>query len=222
MTRVFRHPRFVALFVAGLAGVAGCSPSQQSQQSQSDTRTAVRARTTASLRPRIAMDADRLARLATNYRFNQDRDPDPATMSVVTGKNPGVKRKDKPTLKIATAEPGQETTDGEFIARIRSDKRYDGLGIGKGESFIWRDRRGSTKPEDWEVFMISTDPFNVTRLARQKDQLSSGSAAVPRIASYEFLSPTASKLSPVEMVAYGLCIEDPACQPSDHCGYNNQ
>jgi hypothetical protein len=201
--------------------VVGCSkPEQAKSDSLASTGTAP-AGTTGTPRQAVALDSARIVQLASDYDFGPERDPDKATKDVRTSKNHGVRKANKPTkLKIQTATPKKPLPDTLILALITSNGSYDDLGIGNGENYIVREKRGSDDPRDWSVYLISTKPFSITPLTPGTDALSMSSVEQPRIAEYEFDSSGGTGVTNLDSVAYAVCLEDNLCKPSGHCGYN--
>ena len=209
----------VAAFV-----VVGCS---KGEQGRADTAVNARSSTgthaaiTPSLKTPLALDASRMTQLAAEYHFGQPRDPDSAKKDVKTGKNKGAKLSDKPPkLKIMTATPKSPIADTMIVAKITSDGSYEGLGIGPGDNYLVRVKRGSSDAHSWSVFLVATKPFAITSLKADSEELSYGTPGEPRIVSWAFDSSGKVGGKTLDAVAYAFCIDDPTCS-TQHCGYNN-
>jgi hypothetical protein len=212
---------FVTLPLIAAIVVAGCSKPEQAKSDSLAGAGTAPAGTTRTLRQAVTLDSARIAQFASEYDFGPERDPDKATKDVRTTKNHGVKKANKPTkLTIQTATPKRPLPDTLILALITSNGSYDDLGIGNGDNFVVRDKRGSADPHDWSVYLISTKPFSITPLKPGTEALSMTSVEEPRIAEYEFDSSGGTGTSNLDSVAYAVCLEDRLCQPSGHCGYN--
>jgi hypothetical protein len=97
-----------------------------------------------------------------------------------------------------------------ILALVHSDRSYKHLGIAEGDNYVWRDE-SDPKPKKWVTFMVpagaGSDP---KQLKRGKKKYSDGEHSEPRLVR------AVTRLG----VAFGACLDDPACG-SGHCGYGN-
>lgn len=225
MVRLSDCVRLVVLSLTGVA-IVGCS---KSEGTRGDSATAAIAETTpagrsqtTSLRPLEVPDANFISSLASGYAFGPKRSPTSIALPPKSAKNKGVEKKNSPVdLNIQTAILTGPATEPAIVALITSDKEYPGLGIEKDSNYIVRDKRGSSDALDWVTYMVSVRPFGMIRLDRGTDALLAANPHEPRIVSYEFQQKVGtSKPMTVDMVAFGLCIDDPKLCTTGHCGYN--
>jgi hypothetical protein len=100
----------------------------------------------------------------------------------------------------------------EVLAVIDSDRAYPELGILPALNYVWR-YRADTDPTKWEVWLIpERAPRNAKQLTRSAERFTDGDHTEPRLVRAE------KTRAAVVAIAFGACLEDPACQ-SGHCGY---
>jgi hypothetical protein len=224
MVRLSESMRWLTLSLAGAVSVAGCAKTEKGPDTSrvAAARVAAPANTTADFGRLANMDSAGIEKIAESYTFRPKKSPVKGKRSVANHNNPGVALAGAPTLEIEAANPSTPpggSTGVEILAKVTSSGKYPGLGIGKGTNYIVRDKNGSTDSKQWRVYVVSTKPFGVLRLTADYAEYSDGDPMEPRIVYSEFKKlPT--RLTD-DMIAYAFCFDDPSCQATGHCGYNN-
>jgi hypothetical protein len=156
-------------------------------------------------------DPAEVAGLAKSYTFVNPRGPVPPVNPLPSGT--GVPDNEAPTaITIARAVPTvTPAPSGKVIlALVHSDRPYKHLGIAAGDNYVWRDESNS-KPKKWVTYMVPAGAnSNPKQLKRGKKKYSDGEHSEPRLVRTE----TRGRL------AFGACLDDPACG-SGHCGYGD-
>lgn len=149
--------------------------------------------------------------LAKSYQFVDPQGPIDPVNPLPPGT--GVKDSDAPTkITIARAVPTATPapTGKVILALVNSDKEYKPLGIEEGDNYIYRDE---TDPDStkWETYMVPVKAgSNPKHMKRDKERYSEGDHTQPRLV----------RVLTKSLVAFGACLDDPACQ-SGHCGYGD-
>lgn len=144
------------------------------------------------------------------YVYDRD-ERKPLTRTDPDFKGPVVEDKALPDVRISTARLKDPRRHPRYriIARINSSAPYDGLGLGKGFNYVWRNSWDSAQAGTWVTKIIPSDaskPDHVLTRDSRDIPYSHGDAREPRLVRIK-----------VHSVALGLCIDDPRC--GGHCGY---
>jgi hypothetical protein len=216
MTRIPAFLRQLVNPAISLVIVLGCVGPRQ-PRSDSSAPTAQRA-TTAAAYPSTPPDPAQVIALAAKYQFVNKSWPVRATRPIKKGVNKGVPKGQEPQMTIEQAKTVSGTSyppGEEILARIQSDRPYQGLGIDKDYNYIWR-RKPSSDPAMWEIWLVSAKHGVTTQLERDAQAYSSGMSEVPRLVYESFQSASGRPLN--DMTAFGACFDDSIC--TGHCGYS--
>jgi len=114
-------------------------------------------------------------------------------------------------ISTATLKPNVGVPKTRIIARIRSEGAHAPMGIAAGYNYIWRNSRDSSVASQWVTIVVSADT-TMTRHDLQRDY---------RFMEYTHNDPAEPKLIilRVHSIALGVCLDDPLCRPTGHCGY---
>jgi hypothetical protein len=202
--------------------VAGCGDSDERRTDSSATP----ATHQVARAPRGPVPGDVIA-LAGKYHFAPTLLPPAQATTPIdkTGKNQGVDKTKDPHLTFARAETVSGTsypTDQEVLLLVDAKSAYPGLDIAQGNNYIWRDRSDPDKTK-WTVWLVSEHPARAVELKRFPHPYSVIDPMLPHLVVEKFQVKRADSTGAAfltDMIAYGACIDDPACLPSGHCGYS--
>jgi hypothetical protein len=113
-------------------------------------------------------------------------------------------------ISTATLKPNVPVPETRIIARIRSEAAYAPMGIAAGDNYIWRNSRDTTVARRWVTSIVPADGMSA-RHDLQRDH---------RLIPYTHDGPEEPKLIilRVHSIALGVCVDDPLCRPTGHCG----
>jgi len=213
MNRMLRSSRagLLSLVVATLA--TSCS---RSGQSNGDTPVPAPApQAGASAHGPNDPDPAHVLSLAAKYRYPVQKNVVKAEEPIYKGANTGVAKGQEPkVLWIARAEAVPGTIyplEEEVLARVYSDAPYGGLGIFKGNNYLWRSKTTG------EVWLISENPAKAVKLRRDTIAYTHSTPSERRVVMEDFDAVNAAGIR-TPSVAIGFCIDDPSC--GGHCGYS--
>lgn len=184
------HRILVVLVATVLAcGVLACSPRLLPDRSRSD----------------VVREAESL------YDYGPERPPLAGVDSSFSG--PRVPDGTIPQMWISTAtlKSSVPVPRTRIIARIRSTAAYPQMGIVAGYNYIWRSSRDTSMARKWITAVVPAAADARSHQLQRDERLieyTHGEPAEPRLVILR-----------VRSMSLGVCLDDPVCLPSGHCGY---
>jgi hypothetical protein len=211
------------LLVAALAACSGKSDETARSSARSLDSTEVtsgaRSDTTHALQspPTTPPQTQHVLDLAKQYRFVHAWGPVKAAHGIKKNKNTGVLKGKEPKMTLAVAQlKGTITGSDSIVGVIESNGPYPGLGVDTKLNYIYR-RPPASGGTGWEVWIVPASGATPVQLERDGMEYSTHPKGRPRLVREQFQK----GLHPlVDMIAFGVCIDDPTLCPTGHCGYS--